>query len=361
MSALVLARRGANETVARVPPPSHLPPPRVTRDSPLHVVVPGRAGADMARLGEELARHPDLRPGQLHWHKVARTQALEVTARRAAQAAREDGGVLIACGGDGTVNTVAQRAWAEGLPFSVLPHGTFNYFSRAHGLGRDPHEGLQAVLDALAAGACQPVELGQIEDRLFLVNASLGLYPRVLNDREAANRRFGRRRLVALLASVGTLLSPDQGQTLRLRMRQADGREHETVQRLSTLFVGNNALQLAQLGVRPDGVDAEGRTTVMSHPLTALMFGPQPRRHVLRLLLMALLRRLPQDPAVDILDFEHLEVDTGRGGRFGRPAHLRVAFDGETRWMRLPLRIARAPQPLWLVAPPPASVGPTTG
>lgn len=39
----------------------------------------------------------------------------------------------MAAGGDGTINAVAQQAVARGA-FGVLPQGTFNYFSRAHGL-----------------------------------------------------------------------------------------------------------------------------------------------------------------------------------------------------------------------------------
>jgi diacylglycerol kinase family enzyme len=51
-----------------------------------------------------------------------------------------------------------------------------------------------------------PVQVAGINDRVFLVNASLGLYPDLLEDREAYKARFGRSRWVAFVAGCATLL-----------------------------------------------------------------------------------------------------------------------------------------------------------
>jgi diacylglycerol kinase family enzyme len=46
--------------------------------------------------------------------------------------AKADKGAIVGAGGDGTMNAVAQAAYDNNLPFGVLPHGTFNYFSRVN-------------------------------------------------------------------------------------------------------------------------------------------------------------------------------------------------------------------------------------
>jgi diacylglycerol kinase family enzyme len=48
----------------------------------------------------------------------------------AAAAAVARGTAVIAVGGDGSLNTVAQAAHAAGCPMGVIPYGTFNYFAR---------------------------------------------------------------------------------------------------------------------------------------------------------------------------------------------------------------------------------------
>ena len=91
-------------------------------------------------------------------------------------------GALVAAGGDGTLNAVAQVAHGLGCPMGVLPHGTFNYFARSHGLPLDLDEGMRALLRAEP----RPVQVGQVNGRVFLVNASLGLYPQIVPSRRAS-------------------------------------------------------------------------------------------------------------------------------------------------------------------------------
>ncbi|HSN80882.1 MAG TPA: diacylglycerol kinase family protein, partial [Rhodoferax sp.] len=71
--------------------------------------------------------------------------------------------------GDGTLNTVAQAAHAVGCAMGVVPQGTFNYFARTHGIPVDPREAVRLLLHA----APQPVQVDGVNDRVFLVNASL--------------------------------------------------------------------------------------------------------------------------------------------------------------------------------------------
>ena len=123
-------------------------------------------------------------------------------ATEAATLAVARGTAVVAVGGDGSLNTVAQAAHAAGCPMGVIPYGTFNYFARTHGIPTDPAAAVRLLLDAHPS----PVQVAALNNRLFLVNASLGLYPELLQERETFKARFGRSRWVAFVAAGATLL-----------------------------------------------------------------------------------------------------------------------------------------------------------
>jgi diacylglycerol kinase family enzyme len=254
-------------------------------------------------------------------------------AREAVRRARQSGGVVVAAGGDGTLNAVAQATLGSGCAFGVLPRGTFNYFSRTHGIPAD----LEAALAVLLHEAPQPVHVGRVNGQLFLVNASLGLYPQLLEDREAWKQRFGRSRLVALGAGVATLL---QGfRSLRLHV-EVQGQARDV--RTPTLFVGNNALQMEQVGLpHAPAIDAG--------ELAGLMLRPVTRWALLGLMLRGALGSLGDADQVSHFAFRRLTVSRARGVGARR---LKVATDGEIRWMTLPLLFEVASEPLWLIRPP---------
>jgi len=269
----------------------------------------------------------------LHLLEVQDPKDLAAIARQAVAQAQQCGGVVVAAGGDGTINTVAQATLGSGCAFGVLPQGTFNYFSRSHGIPADTHQALQVLL----AGHRQPAQVGLVGDRVFLVNASLGLYPQLLEDRENWKRQFGRSRLVAFVAGLATLLRGHR--SLRLRVG-SHGSEREL--RTPTLFVGNNALQLQQLGFAEADAVENGQ-------LAAIALQPVGSLKMLGLLLRGALGRLGEADELIHLATQQLTVRPGRRlGALGAH-HIKVATDGEVSWMRLPLTFRVAPQTLDLV------------
>lgn len=143
-------------------------------------------------------------------------------------------------GGDGTINAVLQAVLPTRRPFGIIPQGTFNYSSRAHGIPLDSAEATKSLLTARV----EPVQVGMVNDRAFLVNASLGLYPQLLQDREEYKRQYGRQRSVAMYAGLVTLLREHRQWIVEVQHEQGS----ETL-RTPTIFVGNNALQLEQIGL----------------------------------------------------------------------------------------------------------------
>ncbi len=261
---------------------------------------------------------------------------LAAIARQAVERARECGGIVVAAGGDGTINAVAQAVLGSGCPFGVLPQGTFNYFSRTHGIPADTTEALQVLL----AGHHQPAQVGRVGDRVFLVNASLGLYPQLLEDREAWKRQFGRSRVVAFWAGLVTLLRGHQ--SLRLTV-EAQGQEREL--RTPTLFVGNNALQMEQLGF-PEA------SAIDAGMLAAIALRPVGRLKMLGLLLHGALGRLGEADGLVHIGTPRLVVRPRRRLGALRGQRIKVATDGEINWMRLPLTFEVAGQALDLLRPP---------
>jgi diacylglycerol kinase family enzyme len=264
---------------------------------------------------------------------ISGPDALASACKRAAVRARENDGVLVAVGGDGTINTVAQAALAQGCPLGVIPQGTFNLFARDHGIPQDALEAARALVDAQV----QPVQVGRLNDRLFLVNASLGLYPQLLQDREAFKEQLGRRRWVAMLAALITVFAWRRQLALQIEL---DG--ERIAVRTPTLFVGNNRLQLERIGIEAQAVArvGEGR-------LAAIVLQPVGTWAMLGLALRGALGRLGEAGQVRSFAFRSLTI------RRWRVRRIKVATDGEVHWMRPPLRFEVSPQPLLLMTPQP--------
>ncbi|WP_343627257.1 diacylglycerol kinase family protein [Roseateles sp.] len=257
---------------------------------------------------------------------------LAETAREAVKRARAVDGVVVAAGGDGTINCVAQAVLGSGCAFGVLPRGTFNYFARTHGI---PSE-LDGALRVLLHEQPIPAQVGLLNDRVFLVNASLGLYPQLLEDREGWKQRFGRSRLVALGAGIATLLRGHRSLRLSIELH---GQPRQV--RTPTLFVGNNALQMEQVGL-PESRAIDGGA------LAGVMLKRVGRGTLIWLLACGALGKLGEADQVENFSFRRLTV---RARTFGA-RRIKVATDGEVLWMPLPLRFEVAPHPLLLIRPP---------
>ena len=314
--------------------PDPASPPAPPTGGPLFVVFnlgSGAGDAQVARRAIEQACANARR--ELHLLPVEDPRRIGDVAREAVRHARAARGVVVAAGGDGTLNAVAQAVLGSGCAFGVLPQGTFNYFGRTHGIPQDTVEALQLLLQSPA----MPVQVGLVNDRVFLVNASVGLYPRLLEEREGWKRRFGRSRMVALGAGLATLLRGYR--SLRLQL-EAQGQARTL--RTPTLFIGNNPLQVQQLGFPEAQAVEQGA-------LAAIVLRPVGRVSMLWLMLRGAFGQLGD--ADQVLNFAcaRLKVQLGWPPTARR---VKVATDGEVLHLSLPLQFRVAPEPLWLIRPP---------
>jgi YegS/Rv2252/BmrU family lipid kinase len=92
-------------------------------------------------------------------------------ARALARAARSNGArLIVAWGGDGTVNEVACEAAFSDVPIGIVPAGSGNGLARALGLRTAPYAALQTAL----RGTTHSIDVGEISGRLFVNLAGIG-------------------------------------------------------------------------------------------------------------------------------------------------------------------------------------------
>jgi diacylglycerol kinase family enzyme len=148
-------------------------------------------------------------------HALASEGDLEVveTANRghaaalACRAMRNGTDVVVALGGDGTVNEVVNGLLTDGVhervpAIGVVPAGSTNVFVRALGIPNNAVEATGALLAGLRSGGARPVSLGRMDDRYFIFAAGMGFDGAIVEGVEK-HRRRGRRSTHLLYARVG--------------------------------------------------------------------------------------------------------------------------------------------------------------
>ena len=194
-------------------------------------------------------------------HALANVLKLEVVQTRyrghatdiARDAADEGVDLVIAHGGDGTVNEVvngmlAEPAGRNRVPtLGVVPGGSANVFARALGLPKDPVEATHRLLEAVAAGTGRRVGLGKANDRWFTFNAGVGWDADVVAEVDRLRGR-GREVTPALYARTALACYFRVAQRPAQITVQADG--EAPVSGLHTAFVSNTD-PWTYLGSRP--------------------------------------------------------------------------------------------------------------
>ena len=115
----------------------------------------------------------------------------EALARAAVRAGAD---IVVAAGGDGTINEAVNALAGTGVALGVLPLGTGNVWALEAGFLKRPFlkPDLMAASRALGEGRIRQVDLGRIGDRFFLLWAGVGLDAEILEEIEPeVKRRLG--------------------------------------------------------------------------------------------------------------------------------------------------------------------------
>ncbi|MDB5721319.1 MAG: sphingosine kinase [Alphaproteobacteria bacterium] len=235
--------------------------------------------------------------------------------RNCAEIIKEAGvDALVAAGGDGTISTAAGAVAGTDMVLGVLAMGTLNHFARDAGI---PLE-LDAAVAVIAAGHSRPVDVAEVNGRVFINNSAVGLYPELVREREKQQKHLGRSKRVAMLSAGLRAFWRFSRRRLTIRI---GGREAPIETPL--LFVGNNRYEMTPLALgKRERIDG-GKLCIYA-PLARSPL------HFLWVAIRAVLGREREQKDFVTLDASEAEI------RSSRP-RLAVATDGEAAIMDTPL------------------------
>ncbi len=235
--------------------------------------------------------------------------------------------LFVAAGGDGTVHHVVQGLINTEGVLAVIPVGTYNHFAR----DLEIPLAWDVALDVALNGDTRSVDTGRVNDRFFVNNLSLGLYPELVARREAHGRDYPRWK-ARIYAFYGTLRKY-RHVTLAL---EADGRSE--LIRTHVFMVSNNSYDLGRFGIEAP------RETLTGGALSVYWLPHTSRLRLTRYIARYLAGRVRTIPGFRSFRTSRLRVQTVR-------AHLHLGVDGELFTLDAPLTVSIVPQSLSVRVP----------
>lgn len=236
-------------------------------------------------------------------------------------------GRVVVAGGDGTAACAAQQLAGSDAEVGLLPLGTLNHLARDLGLP----DKLEDAAKVAATGRAIPIDVAEVNGHVFVNNASIGLYPAMVREREGLQDSKGWPKWLSMIPAAYATL--DRFRHHRLRVDLGDG-ERSIVTAL--LFVGNNVYSL-------DKGEIGQRTSLTGGKLSVYAVARRSRLALLWFAARALVGRAQRDADfVAIGECEALTVcSTGDT--------IEIALDGEVQRLDSPLEFKIRPGALNVV------------
>lgn len=235
--------------------------------------------------------------------------------------------LFVAAGGDGTINAVLQPLVHTEALLGVIPVGTFNHFARDLGIPLD----WRAALAIALSGSTRQVDAAHVNDRFFVNNLSMGLYPELVARREERGRDYPRWK-ARLYAAAATLLKYPHV------VINVETEHHQEVIRTHVFMVSNNSYDLSRLGIQAS------RSTLEEGRLSVYWLPHLPRIALMRFAAHYLAGRVKDAPGFRSFRTVRLKVQAAK-------KNLHVGIDGEVFTLRPPLVITILPKALQVRVP----------
>ena len=245
----------------------------------------------------------------------------------ARKAANSDAEIIVAAGGDGTINSVASAIIGTGKRLGVLPFGTMNHFAKDLLIPLD----LQGAIKTIVERHESSVDIGEVNGHIFINNSSLGLYPNIVRERER-QQRLGWGKWPAYVWAALAVMRRYPFLDIQVGV---DGKELRS--RTPFIFVGNNEYEMETLNIG-------GRACLDKGELSLYITNRTGRLGLIRLALHALLGGLHQEKDFVALCTKEIRIET-------RHKHVRVALDGEVKLLAPPLHFRSRPAALRVLTP----------
>jgi YegS/Rv2252/BmrU family lipid kinase len=235
--------------------------------------------------------------------------------------------LFVAAGGDGTINSVIQALVNSQSVLGVIPVGTYNHFARDLGLPLD----WRGALDVVISGVTRQVDAARVNDRFFVNNVSMGLYPELVAHREEKGRDYPRWKALGH-AVVATLQKyPHVSVTVETE-------HHQEVIRTHVLMISNNTYDLSRIGIQAS------RSTLEEGRLSIYWLPHLPRLALTRFVARYLAGRVKETPGFRSFRTARAKLQTSR-------PRIRIGIDGEVFTMDTPLNVTIVPQSLLVRVP----------
>lgn len=225
--------------------------------------------------------------------------------------------VIGMAGGDGSQALVATVAARHDIAHVCVPAGTRNHFALDLGLDRDDVVG---ALDAFTDGVERRIDLARVNDRVFVNNASLGVYAKVVQSDAYRDAK-----LETWTGMLPDLLGPD-AEPIDLQFTTPDGSRCDDA---PLVLVSNNPYRLVSLA------GAGTRERIDTGRLGVLAARVRSAADVSRFVALELVGQVGRFPG--LLSWSPPEFEVRSSGP------VEVGLDGEALVLDPPLRFASLP------------------
>ena len=234
---------------------------------------------------------------------------------------------ILVSGGDGTVACAAGALAATHAELAVLAGGTLNHFAKDHGISTDFAEAVAAAL----GDQVSEVDVGYVNDSLFLNTFSVGMYVGYVKTRDRLEKRVGYR-VASFLSLLRTFM---RMWTMSIEL-EVDGKVRRYKTALVFVGVGERELKAPHLGARVEG----GK-----RGLHVLVVTGRRRARLVALAMAAASRGVSHAASGPQLDSFVVDKCTIHLGRHSTP----IALDGEITDAKTPLQLRLAENQLKVV------------
>ena len=253
-------------------------------------------------------------------------------AGEAAAAVTRGSKVVVVAGGDGTVSAAAAALAGSDAALGILPLGTLNHFAKDLGIPQDLGEAARVI----AAGRATSVDMGEVNGRLFINNASVGMYARLISERTAM-QRIGRRKWLAHALAAVRVWRRYRRLRVEIRTGKGQGGRGKGKVRTPFVFVGNNQYQLS-------GLELGRRETLDGGRFHVCMAPGMSRGGVVRMIIAAVFGDVSTIEGFESFTAPSVTLDADVG-------RLEASIDGEAVVLDNPLTFHIRPRVLKVIVP----------
>jgi diacylglycerol kinase (ATP) len=259
--------------------------------------------------------------------QIAATTASGDATVKAQQAAASGYNVVIAAGGDGTVNEVMNGLVGTNTALGTLPLGTVNIWAREMGLPMD----LLKAAESLTKSELAQIDVGMAGDRYFLLMAGIGFDAAVTATVSASEKKL--LGAIAYIKQAIQVAWSFRGVRLKLKI---DGKKVRG--KILMVVIGNSQLYGGVVKFTANATIDDGLLDVCVIKGRGMLSAP-------RRLISIFARHYNRDPQVKYYQAKQIEIRGKRG------KDLPVQIDGDYL-STTPMSFRVVPSSLWILVPP---------